>query len=343
MVDIYFKWGNNFTMKINLRKIIIFLVIGLVICSCALTASGHITDSKFTIYNNQHQVQNHIEKQEEQYTVPDCVEIGDILIMDIHSDESSEWKRPGLYNEHAALYIGGNYFIHAGIDLGNIVCIKNYSRFYLKAKNFAFLRVKTADQSTKQSAVDWALDRQGKKYQNFFIFPWFGLKIANPDKWNPTANTWYCMELVWAAYYNQGIDIDSTEWNRDPPLYLYPWVTGDDILADDDIEIIYEDVNDSIEIEKPRHGIYRANKKIISTESLTVVFGGIDVEVSIINPDRINRVEFYIDNKFKHSDNLAPYNWTWSELSFGKRIIKVVAFDNFGENYSTYITMRKFF
>ena len=45
-----------------------------------------------------------------------------------------------------------------------------------------------------------------------------GLKCE--DSSNPnfqTADRFYCMELVWAAYYNQGIDIDYNGWQE-----LYP-------------------------------------------------------------------------------------------------------------------------
>ena len=271
----------------------------------------------------------------EEINVPDCVEAGDILLLDVGGfNESTIWKMPGPYNEHAALYVGDNKLIDADSKKG--VREWNYSHF-LKGKNLAFLRVKSANSSQKQAAIDWAYDRIGTPYQNVLTPPWFGLKIANPNLSIPTADALYCMELVWAAYYNQGIDIDSNEWG-------FPWwVTGgDEIINDDDIEIIYREVNDSTEFAKPYKGIYIANNKIISTFSKTIIIGKIDIEVVTLN-ENITRVDFYIKNTYKANDTTAPYKWTWDERVFGVKVIMAVACDDFGNQYSINITVRKFF
>ncbi|MCX6667689.1 MAG: YiiX/YebB-like N1pC/P60 family cysteine hydrolase [Euryarchaeota archaeon] len=272
-------------------------------------------------------------KTNDEIKVPDCVEAGDILIVDCRYDESIWYKPPGPYNEHAVLYVGNNYFIEA--DSKNGVEVRNYAHFH-KHKNLVFLRVKSANLSQKQAAIDWAYDRIGAPYQTWRA-PWFWLKIANPDFPNPTANKWYCMELVWAAYYNQGIDIDKNEW-----VFTLGGVLGEEIINDNDIEIIYREVNDSTEFFKPNKGIYIANKKIKSTFSKTIIIGKIDVEVVTLN-ENITRVDFYIDNIYKANDTAAPYKWTWDERVFGKKVLKAVACDDFGNQYPAYITVKKFF
>jgi hypothetical protein len=151
------------------------------------------------------------------------------------------------------------------------------------------------------------------------------------------------MELVWAAYYNQGIDIDCTEWNLDPPYYLYPWVYGNDILKDDDIEMIYREVNDSVEIIKPMQGLYIDNKKIITMYKQILVFGNVDIQVSMINPDRIQRVNFYVNENKVAYDSTKPFNWTYKERSFGKKIIKVEAIDFEESCFYANTTLYKFF
>jgi len=55
--------------------------------------------------------------------------------------------------------------------------------------------------------------------------PWFN----RPKDPSPDAEAWYCSELVWAAYYNQGIDIDRSG-NRYPP-----YVGPTEISSDDDV------------------------------------------------------------------------------------------------------------
>lgn len=328
--------------KMKLRKYVIFLIMFLFITANIGISAQNMDISKFKdiCYQKQDELG---ELEEEECVVPDFLEIGDIMLMDVRGDQSRVGQIPGPHNEHAALYIGGNFFVHAGADLGFIVCVKNYSRFYKHAKNFAFLRVKTATPSQRQAAVNWAMKRQGCDYQYWDCFPWFGLKIADVNSKHPTSNRFYCFELVWAAYYNQGVDIDSTEWDPDPPYFLYPWVYGEDILADDDIEVLYSEVNDSTEIEKPRHGVYINNKKIISTYSKTIISGDVDIEVNMVDPDRIQKVNFYIDNEYKANDTTEPFNWTWKERSFGEKVIRAEAVDYMQRAFSTNITVNKYF
>jgi len=317
--------------KIFAINIILFFILMSIVPSISGNI-GEISPMSFVKINDEESLTDEI-------NVPDCVEAGDILLLDpgYGWDESNKWKVPGPYNEHGVLYVGNNKFIEAGSPKG--VYERNYSYFYSRAKNLAFMRVKSANVCQKQAAIDWAYDRIGADYQSI-LTPWLLLKIANPDFPNPTANKWYCMELPWAAYYNQGIDIDKNGWKID--LLYVPCVWGNNILTDDDIEIIYREVNDSIEFVKPYKGIYIANKKIISTLSNTIIIGKIDVEVVTLN-DNISSVDFYINNEYKASDKTAPYNWTWDEPGFGKKVIMAVACDDFGNRYPRNMTVRKFF
>jgi hypothetical protein len=262
-------------------------------------------------------------------TVPDCVEIGDIFFMDLNFAEDSIYKVPGPYNEHTAIYIGDNNLIHAGGDENRTICIRNYSRFYNYAKNIAFVRVIKANSSQKQDAVNWSLDQIGKSFQDYFKFP-FSIKCHNPDlRWFPKSSEFYCSELAWAAYYNQGIDIDRNGWK-------FPCRVGiDEIINDDDTEIIYYELDDHIEILKPNKAIFVANKKITDLFNRTLVIGKIDIEVfNAINKTSV--VEFYINGKFKGNTTTEPYIWTWDKFGFGRYNIKVVALDENKEILDSY-------
>ncbi|MCK4365388.1 MAG: hypothetical protein KAW45_05010 [Thermoplasmatales archaeon] len=316
---------------IAINIILLFILIGIV-----PSTSGYIEKiitSSFIKTNDEISLTEEIK-------VPDCVEAGDILIIDVGGwDESEAWKVPGPYNEHSVLYVGDNKFIEAD-SINGVEEHTNYAHFYTRAKNLVFLRVKSANSSQKQAAIDWAYDRIGTPYQVPIEPPWFGLKIANPNLPFPTADELYCMELVWAAYYNQSIDIDKNGWKID--ALIFPMVWGDDIINDDDIEIIYREVNDSTEFAKPYKGIYIENKKRISTFSKTIIIGKIDVEVVTLNKN-ITKVDFYINNIYKANDTTVPYNWTWDERVFGVKVIMVVACDDFGNKYFTNMTVWKFF
>ena len=63
-----------------------------------------------------------------------------------------------------------------------------------------------------ENAINFAKSQEGKKFAPLFdIYTGiFHIKNSNPDDPNdPLSDSWYCTEIIWAAYYNQGIDIDS--------------------------------------------------------------------------------------------------------------------------------------
>ncbi len=64
-------------------------------------------------------------------------------------------------------------------------------------KNVSLLRVTSATSDNINGAISFCLTQLGKKYMLDFG------KDYDKDQAD-----WYCSELVWAAYYNQGIDIE---------------------------------------------------------------------------------------------------------------------------------------
>jgi len=164
------------------------------------------------------------------FSVPEYLKRGDIIFMDV-KEYDTYWAIPGYSNDHAAIYLGpdykdGNYFIHASSP--GVSYIK-YDSYHLFFENFTFYYVIDANESQIESAIKWAEDLIGLKYQCFFPqffkpYYWYkgimemGEKCADPNnKSIKTANRFYCCELVWAAYYNQGIDIDKNGWEKVKP------------------------------------------------------------------------------------------------------------------------------
>ncbi len=265
-------------------------------------------------------------------SVPAGVEIGDLILCDIRTNQANPWKRPGLFNEHCAIYIGNETLIEAN----GVVRYRNFTQFSTWCRNYVFLKVKNANAAQKLAAVEWAKSKLGMGYQVFFDFPFFGLKIADTSRKFPTANILYCAELLWASYYNQGIDIDRDGWT-----YPY-WVTPNDILYDDDVEIIYREVANTTEIIRPDKGVYLANKKVAVTVFNTMVIGWLDIEVTTENQN-VTSVDFYIDDVYKSTDTTSPYSWSWTERISGKKTITVVARQDDGSHYSSKISVYKFF
>ncbi len=153
-----------------------------------------------------------IEEEDEEYVVPDYLEIGDLLYLLFQS------KHILIEDiDTIAIYIGDNNFVYADRFFG--VRVKDYSYFITKYYNPVLGYVQTANSTQKENAAQWAQSKVGQRYQKF---PTISKKGSD--------NRWYTSELIWAAYYNQGIDIDKNGWD-DPRL-----VTTHEIYEDFDTE-----------------------------------------------------------------------------------------------------------
>ena len=98
-----------------------------------------------------------------------------------------------------------------------------------------------------------------------------------------------------------------------------------------------------LEITKPlKNSIYIKNHKVFPFIG-TWIFGEIDIEVNASDEHGIDRVEFYINGVLKATDSTPPYTWKWSERTFGRYAIKVIAYDNFGNSAVKEIKVWKFF
>jgi len=133
----------------------------------------------------------------------DRLQLGDILY-DIDANA-------GL--GHVGIYVGNGEVVEArreGVQKYNIEVWD-----YPNRENVYILRVRTSDE-IRSKAVEFAKAQIGKAYDG----KW-GQKNSDPN-----SPSWYCSELVWAAYKTQGIDIED-----DPDKKA---VIPYEILVDDD-------------------------------------------------------------------------------------------------------------
>jgi hypothetical protein len=169
-----------------------------------------------------------------QYLVPSNLEVDDLVFFDSNFPPG-RWNVPGL--DHIAIYLGNNTFVctaknkSTGVFAVNIV---NYNALLGSGmlKNPRFARVANVTAEQRHNATEWALSRIGDLYQT-----WDPRKCADPNASLITANQWYCSEIVWAAYYHQGIDIDRNGWKRDFPSFfpIFSAVSPQDIYEDNDV------------------------------------------------------------------------------------------------------------
>jgi cell wall-associated NlpC family hydrolase len=159
---------------------------------------------------------NHVGPYEPVFAVPAFVRPGDILFCDTRNYFGGH-SIPGW--DHAAIYAGNECFIEAVPNEG--VWITSMAIYQTWAKRIRYARVVRATTSQREAAIAFARSQLGKPYQPEFN------RIKDPS---PDSEEWYCSELVWAAYYNQGIDLDSdgglSVWPSDiaesPEVAMYP-------------------------------------------------------------------------------------------------------------------------
>jgi uncharacterized protein YycO len=156
-----------------------------------------------------------------QLQVPPYLKIGDILFC--------EWKH---YNtdpcwDHLAIYIGDNKFIESTPVGRGVVRITELEWFSQHTKAICYGNITTANLSQKLDAVTFTQSQLGKPYQYLDLNRPFINRSKDP---NVDSEAWYCTELIWAAYYQQGINIDSKGMLIGP-------VMPADICWDDDISM----------------------------------------------------------------------------------------------------------
>lgn len=113
-------------------------------------------------------------------------------------------------------------------------------------------------------------------------------------------------------------------------------------------EVMLQDISPpAVNIVKPIKGsLYIKNNKKLPLPFVTIVFGDITIEATATDTGSgIDHVNFYVDNKFKATDDSQPYRWTWDERTFlrHRHKIKIVAYDKAGNHATREITVWKFF
>lgn len=149
-------------------------------------------------------------------SLPAYLKVGDIMFCDIKPEILKKiepiglglfFGMPGHANDHCAMYIGDNRFVEASpyrlrplyMDVVGVV-ISPFWKIQLWATNFTYATVDTT-QEIRDNAVEWAKTQRGRPYQ--FIV---GGPNADPnDETDRYADYWYCSELIWAAYWNNGV------------------------------------------------------------------------------------------------------------------------------------------
>jgi hypothetical protein len=170
-----------------------------------------------------------------------------------------------------------------------------------------------------------------------FCDPIMDIANPSPSNHNDAANVSYDI-------YN--VSIDSPQPDINCQWWLPNYQIGYNYTVVEKAIIICPEPDTTppiIDIIKPRNYLYFMNFEIFPLSS-AVIIGKIDINVVASDDDTgIDRVEFYIKDQLKSTDNTAPYDWTWSERVFSTFILEVVAYDKDGNSASTIISGLKLF
>jgi Permuted papain-like amidase enzyme, YaeF/YiiX, C92 family len=118
---------------------------------------------------------------------------------------------PGKWS-HVAIYAGDGKIIEAPSESEDVVERTTSDWEYPAMTWVTYLRVTTADSRVRQRAIEFALEQERKGCP-------YDIRFYTKQR---NGNSWYCSELVWAAYLNASndrIDLgESPSW-----LGVYPW------------------------------------------------------------------------------------------------------------------------
>lgn len=146
------------------------------------------------------------------YSVPEYLEEGDLMFMDLKPGYGWKNDLKGYSNDHVAIYLGDDTFgevDHSGVHSSS------YGSFFTGYQNFTYWSVDTTEE-IKEDAISFVLQRE-ENDSGYQYWTQSYRKIADPA----VNDSWYCSELVWAAYYegsSHQVDIDQNDWS------CFPWL-----------------------------------------------------------------------------------------------------------------------
>jgi len=260
-----------------------------------------------------------------------------------------------------------------GIDInyGNVAFDKENDQLFFTEEDSESSYLYTCDLETGEAILIGEFP-SGISIQTFIIpYNWSNQhpdphKIIGPNYGQPGVTYTFCIEIVdpeeddiyffwdwgdgetsgWIGPYASGeIKCLSHAWSEEG-TYTIKIKLKDVYGAESDwVEhvIIIEAEPPELTILSPKLGIYLRNHKVLPFLA-PIIFGEITISVNASDTlSGINHLDLYIDGTFKSNSTTSPCSWDWSERAFFRHEIKVLAYDNAGNNASKKIIVWKFF
>lgn len=156
--------------------------------------------------------------------------------------------------------------------------------------------------------------------------------------WNSTrtdSDGYYCLNVA-PGTVNIWIDKDGYDFSSN-----YGIEVSDNIHLWFNVSLSMESFD--LEILQPNKGIYYQDNRIIPLLFRTIILG--DIHISADATYRAQMVEFYIDGKLKKTDSSYPFSYYWNDQSLfiHHHVIKVKAYDEWGNTEVTRKVVTRFF
>jgi len=239
--------------------------------------------------------------------VPSYLQVGDLLFCDVKPGFITLMNKiegfpldvtEGYSNDHVALYMGRNRFVEATPYLyrplrKNWLGVVTTPYWFLTtwATNITFGYVTNAFTEQKQDAVMWAREQRGSPYQ-------IGGMNPNPNPYDTEdlfSDWWFCSELVWAAYYNQGVPL-MISWG--PYHFNASFVRG---LRVADTVKMYTNIPPVADAGGPYEGVVNQSLYVEGFESIDV--DGMIKEYYWEFGDGTNGTGWYTSHRYEHPGN----------------------------------------
>ena len=129
---------------------------------------------------------------------------------------------------HCLLYVGQNEeHMYGFIEANSLHNVWNpsYDINWMQSELFSTICRVDTNETIREKAIQFAQSQVGKNFS-----------YIHEKEFDPDTEDWYCTEIVWAAYYSQGIDIDVNGWHENP-FFDAPVILPYEIYLDSDITI----------------------------------------------------------------------------------------------------------
>jgi len=166
----------------------------------------------------------------------------------------------------------------------------------------------------------------------------FCIEITDPEgddiyyywDWGDGTNT------DWLGPYGSGEMICVSHTWSDEGLFTIT-VKAKDVYGNESPEFTHEILIEAkaphLELNRPKRAIY-FNNRFLSPFFIPIIIG--DIQLWFWAEDKesgLSHVELYIDDELRETFEICPKSWDWEEPLFFKHEIKLIAYDNAGNNY----------